>query len=230
MLSRGPSSVVAFLHTALLTLAVFTGIFLGTIPAAAAAPGPQDLADRTETWLQAELGVEPLHREVVLATDADLTACAQLQQVRGRGGCSAVAWSDRIALDAENYVGATDAARWPSAWRPDPESYQTLLHELLHRGTGADLLEEGLVDALAYDLLPAASRSVIGLVLHPRAPVYRAEVHLVRKASAAACGCSWRSRAARGLRRAWWAADDATRHAVIAAAIAPPSDPLTPSQ
>lgn len=222
--------MVAFCRTAVLVVCIFTGIFLGNIPEAAGAPGPQDLADRTEAWLQDQLGVEPLHRQVVLATNADLAGCAQLQQVRGRGGCAAIAWSDRIALDAASFLGAADAARWPSPWRPDAESYQVLLHELLHRGTAHDLLEEGLVDALAYDLLPAASRAVIGLKL-PAAPVaYGPEVHLVRKASAAACGCSWRDRGARGLRRAWWAADDATRHAVITAAIAPPIDPLAPSQ
>lgn len=189
---------------------------------AAAAPGPQDLADRTEVWLSHTLGVEPLHRTVVLATNDELAGCAQLLQVRGRGGCAAIAWSDRIALDSATYLGAMDAARWPGPWRPDAESYQTLIHELLHRGTADDLLEEGLVDALAYDLTPAASRAVIGLRLHSAPAIYGPEVHLVRKASARVCGCRWQDRGARGLRRAWWAADNATRHAVIAAALTAP--------
>lgn len=186
---------------------------------AAAAPGPQDLADRTEAWMARSLGVAPLHRPVVLASDADLADCAGLPQLRGLGGCSAIAWTDRIALDTETYLGVMDAARWPSPWLPTPQPFQTLMHELLHRGTAYDLLEEGLVDALAWDLTPAASRAIIGVTLTPRSPVYGREVHMVRKASALACGCRWRARGARGLRRAWWAADDATRHAVIAQAL-----------
>lgn len=219
MLSRGPSSHVAFLRATLLALALLVGIIQWNIPRAAAAPTPQDLADRTEAWLERELGVAPLHRPVVIATAEDLAACAQLPPVQGLTGCSAFASSERIGLDEDMFGGVMDVARWPGLWQPMAWPYQVLLHELLHRGTAYDLLEEGLVDAVAWDLTPAASRAVIGLRLHPEPPSYPDEVHLVRKASALACGCSWRARGARGLRRAWWAADDATRHAVIAEAL-----------
>lgn len=207
------------LNTTLLLLSVFTGAFIWA-NSAAAAPGPQDLADRTEVWLAHTLHVEPQRRRVVLASPTALAQCSQLQQVRGRGGCAAFATPGTIALGSEVYLGAIDAAIWPSPYTPYALPFQVLLHELLHRDGGDDLLEEGLVDALAFDLMPAASSAVIGLRMRPHAALYGPEVHLVRKASALACGCDWRERGARGLRRAWWGAPNEVRHQVVAEALA----------
>lgn len=204
-------------------LAAAAVAFLVATPAAAAPATPQDLADRTEVWLEGELGVPPLFRPIRMATAADLGTCAAVLQTRGsRMRCAAAAWRDGIALDAPIWRGVADAAQWyPGHSGRDlaTSDFQTLLHELLHRGLSNDLLEEGLVDSLAYDLMPAATTQLLGMPLPPVTVVYREPVHTVRKASAIACGCSWRSRAARGLRRAWWRADDATRHQVVAAAL-----------
>ncbi len=100
-----------------------------------------------------------------------------------------------------------------------------LIHESLHReetvgcwipSAGQLNVEEGIVDALTADLVPAWGwrfwRQRIAIV-----PRYRAEVAAIRAASARATGSSsWRERSARHWRRALWGASCDGRAAMLA--------------
>lgn len=182
-------------------------LLLAALCAGTAAASPQQqMADDLETWISEVTGAQPLDRPVTHATKRELADCPD---------CSGIAWPDRIVLDTATWVGVRDASRWPSVWAPDPYPFHVLLHELLHRSARGGPNEEALVDALAMDLAPAASRAVVGTTLRPTAPIYRDGVSWVRKQSAKACGCRWNERGARLIRRSWWAADDATRAAAL---------------
>lgn len=100
-----------------------------------------------------------------------------------------------------------------------------VVHESLHRedtsacwwpAAGAMNVEEGIVDALAADLVPAWGWHFWRerLFVFPRYPV---EVAAIRAASARATGSkTWRERGARSWRRALWAASCEGRAAMLA--------------
>lgn len=104
---------------------------------------------------------------------------------------------------------------------------EILVHEWLHRAAtrpcwiGADGFrwEEGIVEALTADLLPAWGQRFWRTPYLRASRMYRAEVAAVRAASAKATGSrTWRTPAARAYRRALWAGSCEQRSALLALA------------
>ena len=165
-------------------------------PAAAAnhQPDPKPLADQTARWLTGILGVE-VRPQAIGSIDVD----AQRPWI-------AASYEDR----GERYILAEDwlVRDWARPHRADfhPEAGRILIHELLHGVS----LDEGAVDAVAIDLLPAWSARftphiAVGAYTDDlwSASSYPSQVRSVRAASAQATGGRWRDRAARLWRRAW---------------------------
>lgn len=184
---------------------------VGAVLLAWAAPAlstPPALAERTDAWLEATLGVAIPDRPVFEITGAAAQECE----------CRAQAWDDRLEFTPSVWNGLASLDHEPVDYSADG---QALLHETLHTADGMTItnpaLEEGVVDALALDLYPAWGKAM-GVYVWPTAPNYPAEVRLVRTASARATGTPWRSRAARLWRRDLWRADQSTRTALVVAA------------
>jgi hypothetical protein len=179
--------------------------------AGSAAAAPAELAARTETWVEATLGVDIPDRPLTLA---DTAGCGGTDTALG---CDAIAWTDRIEVTPLIWIRLDNAER---DRRDRHGAGATVIHELLHgRSPGTErALEEGIAEALAHDLYPAWAKA-FG-VRYAGAPTVVAmhEVDAVRKASALATGKPWKSRDARLWRRDLWRADAATREQVYAAA------------
>lgn len=181
---------------------------------ATAAPG-DELAVETAAWIGTTVGAPPMFRALVPVEAEETDAGTIVGYVSSdRPGEAQImrqylgAWS-RAAAGAEQGPLTADAAA-------------TVLHELLHRGpvVGWDIdpyLEEGITEAVTEDLLPAWSQHFLGYTLHPWevAPSYTREVTYIRHQSARATGSSWRSRAARLWRRAFYLADRSGRLSMI---------------
>lgn len=174
---------------ALATLAL---CFAFTAPATATQPDPQPLTDHTAQWLTAVLGVH-VPTQAVGSIDRD-----------ERRPWIAASYSDRghRYILAEAWL-VDDWAR-PRRADFDPDAGRVLIHELLHGVS----LDEGAVDAVALDLLPAwmarfapgATSDLRGVHLHGGS--YPRLVQGVRRESARATRGGWRTRAARLWRRA----------------------------
>lgn len=179
-------------------------LVLLSLAAAAKATPQQGIADRLEAWITKTTGQPALNRPIQRLTGPALEEC---------NDCLGEAYPDKILLGSYVWRGLTkEAAPYkPTMDPPEPGPFHILLHELLHRTGQYGPNEEALVDAVAMDLAPAASTAVLGITLRPTIPVYGDGVSWVRRQSAKACGCKWRSYGARMLRRQWWLSGDATR-------------------
>ena len=124
-------------------------------------------------------------------------------------GC---AWSDRIFVRPRvwnDLVGGHGWGRWSAAY--------LLLHESLHRLEEEGPREEGITDALAWDL-QLGYYHALGFHAAMTDPHYTEEVQQVRETSARATGEGWRSRSARLWRRELWKATPQGRDALAKAA------------
>lgn len=178
----------------------------------------QEEADRTAAWLAATLHAEINPRAVEVTEDLhshenDGEYYADTDSIKLR---------PRIAAELAYRAGWSYRGRY---YAPGPH---LLIHELLHRRStmgcwgvqpgGVDV-EEGIVDAVTADLLPAWGRrfwqeSLFGM------PRYKADVAAIRAASARATGSStWRERAARSWRYRLWGASCEVRAAMLAEAV-----------
>lgn len=164
-----------------------------TAPATATQPDPQPLTDHTAKWLTGILGVEvPTQAVASIDPDEHRPWIAASYSDRGHRYIVAEAW-------------LVDDWAHPRSSDFHPEAGRVLLHELLHGVS----LDEGAVDAVALDLLPAWSArftprtAVPGEWIHDAwgASSYPVLVRNVRGASAAATGGKWRTREARLWRR-----------------------------
>jgi hypothetical protein len=193
-------------------------------------PVVQAHADATAAWVESRLRVPIERRTVEVRGPQDMP--------RGAGGmigdAAVPCGGGRILV--QSWV----ARRWRlnagrGGWH-DPEAAKLLVHEVLHRSDvcrvelvdGAwtvtwlrDLrTEEGVVEAVALDLMAAWGRRFLGhplRMLRYPAPPYRDYVRDVRVWSARYTGRPWRHREARLARRALLLADEATRGAMLAA-------------
>ncbi len=187
-------------------------------PYAQAAPAEsvQALAERSEAWIERTLRVEIPDRPVSEGPPAVMADCGGVAAAYGHDkGCAGLAYPDRILLDRATFRGIR-ALAGGSWWPWFSHHPYALLHEQLHHVDDREWADEGINDAVAWDLYPAWSRAMFGFRLHaPR--IARADVQVVRKASALATGGTWRTREARMIRRHWRALPRAERHAAIAA-------------
>ena len=158
---------------------------------ASAGASPQPLANQTATWLTATLGVEVRPQAIgTIQTDWRRPWIAASYPDRGERYILAEAW---LVED------------WSHPHRGDfsPDSGRVLIHELLH-GISRD---EGAVDAVALDLLPAWTARFTPRAAsevryyHLDRGSYPGLVQNVRVKSARATGGGWRTRAARLWRR-----------------------------
>ncbi len=185
---------------------------------AAGAPGVQTVSDRAGEWMSRTLGVELEPRRVIV-TDELYYPNSRAEVWPGEPGVYRI--RPEIA----------QLARGP--WLSFEDRGPTLLglhvvvHERLHRHEtvacweqrpGQIDVEEGIVDALALDLLPALAWHLYGERVRFFAQ-WGHEVAAIRALSRFGSGArTWRDRPARMWRRALWAADCAGREAMIAAA------------
>ena len=196
-------------------------VALAAAAPAAAATVPE-LASRSDTWLEQTLRVPIPDRPVVAGTTAEISAgCAP--SVGAYRPCIALAQPDRIILAPTAWRQLVRIAAAPLGARVNVNlDGLAVLHDQLHssRDRVDRPLDEGIVDALAVDLLPAWLQKVARVQGIGRpVPRYPEEVAVVREASARAAGAPWGSRAARAVRRAWWALDSDARDAAVRAAL-----------
>lgn len=174
-------------------------------------PGPsaQGEFDRTADWLATTLRAYVPRRQVTVTEDLYRASNDGEFHPNGTIRIRPLV-ADGLALRTGEAFGGTFIAG----------AVQVLIHESLHRedtegcwrpAAGELNVEEGIVDALTVDLAPAWGwrfwRQRIGVI-----PFYKPEVAAIRAASAKATGSrNWRTREARGWRRALWAASCAGR-------------------
>ena len=173
-------------------LLVTLALCLAFTAPATAQPDPQPLTDHTARWLTGILGVEvPTQAVGSIQTDERRPWIAASYEDRGHRYIVAETWL------------VDDWAR-PMRADFDPDAGRVLIHELLHGVS----LDEGAVDAVALDLLPAwmarfspkaaSDRGIYDL----HGGSYPRLVQAVQAASARATRGGWRTRAARLWRRA----------------------------
>lgn len=199
-------------------LSVLAGAFAGraaTAPAAPAEAAAQALTDETADWLAATLAAPVPHQTLhEMVPQPTMPAIAYSLPLPGGG----------------RRLGAMRSliVRWGRIDRGDPlttpSAGHVLLHELLHLHR-ARHLEEGIVDAVALDLVAPWSQRFLGTTLFLQGygstasdGAYPEGVRLVRALSAAATGGSWRTYRARMWRRALLLAADVGRRAMVAEA------------
>lgn len=182
-------------------LLVALALILILAPAATAQPAPQPIADQTADWLTGVLGVEVPRQNV-----------GTFSEGQGEGWAAAsypMAYSERRYILARPWVHR----EWTAPSVPSLLAGHLLIHELLHGLS----LDDGAVDAVALDLLPAwVSRFAPRLsridspsryALSIESALYRVEVRNVRALSMIKTGKSPRSRDAILWRRAWLVGD-----------------------
>lgn len=178
----------------------------------------EPLGQSSKVWLEQTLGSEIPDRPAVLGTDEQMRTCLGDEQTAESfdGGCQAIALDDRILVRSDYWGQLVELQRSGPQGARSPPAY-LLLHEHLHRtDTAPGAIEEGAVDALAYDLLPAWSKDVLGVALkRPAYAHYDDYVQIVRAASEQATGAHRNSRPAAQWRRQLWAADDEKRIAML---------------
>jgi hypothetical protein len=180
----------------------------------------QAIADRTRAWLEETLRASIDPRPFLITNDMD-----ELNDAEYRVG---FAEPDHVRLRpylAEYLLDRTpDLEHRGRFYSPGAAS---VVHELLHRRDtvrcwgeqpGGINVEEGIVDALTADLMPAWGwRFWRARMFSPAS--YPADTAAIRAASARATGSkTWRTRDARSWRRAIWGASCGGRAAMLAAA------------
>lgn len=193
------------MRRALLTASV---LLVALAPTAAAASAQAE-SDRIAGWMAAELRADVPARAVASSVHHQLDAVCAGNVRWAAYVCNVDPTTIRIR---PWLVGALE--------RRSCIALRYMLHEHLHavRGFGDLGLEEGVVDALAHDLYPAAARSLdcrgrVGPIVF-----YLDAAEAVWTSSVVATGSRTRlDRAAREWVRRMWAADTATRHLMLAA-------------
>ena len=169
-----------------------------------------DVAKRSQAFLERTLGVQVSDRPVVLGTHPEMETCGGQPALAAlMGGCAGLAYEDRIAVSVSVLMGLEDRETW---------ALGVIFHEQAHRSDDLPGLDEGVVQALTADLCPSLAFSLWGKRGACEYGVYPDEVRAVRVASTRATGEPWRSRAARIWRRALWLADHDARVAMFAGA------------
>ena len=179
-----------------------------------ASPNPaQRLADRTAGWIAATLGTRPYTMRVHPAEQDELLPGASAQ----------VLFATPDVIDVEHYFAEQWGQMETARGAIEPESAKLFVHELLHQDvdpTGDPYVEEGVVEAVALDLMPAWSWQVLGIRLTgwSAADIYREHVRNIRAWSTRYSGSrSFRDRGARLARRALLVADEPTRRLMLEA-------------
>ena len=178
----------------------------------------QEEADRTAAWLATTLRAEVNPRPIEVTDDLyshehDGEYYVQTDSVKLR---------PRIADELAYRAG------WHYRGRYYAAGPHLLIHELLHRGSTVACwgvqpsgvnVEEGIVDAVTADLLPAWGRRFWQAPLFG-IPRYEADVAAIRAASARATGSrSWRAWSTRSWRYRLWGASCEGREAMLAEAV-----------
>lgn len=182
------------------------------VPAPAVAQGA--MTDTVE-WLAAELRVPLQVPPLTSATPRDLASTDSIGE----------AWTEQVrvrpwVVRQLHLIGAGRPGWW---W---PSALHVATHEALHyacadcRRTEAEAwVDEGLVEAVTRDVLPAASFQLFGLRPERGFNGYPGRVAAVRALSARATGSrTWRARAARAWRKAALVGPADVRAAMIAEA------------
>jgi hypothetical protein len=189
---------------AVMCLALFA---LGATEAVGA---PDDVAQRSEAFLERTLGVQIADRPVVLGTHDEMETCGGQPALAAlMGGCAGLAYDDHIAVSAHVLSGLENREPW---------ALGVIFHEQGHRTDDLPGLDEGIVQALTADLCPSLASFLWGKRGACEYGVYPDEVRAVRVASARATGEPWRSRAARMWRRGLWLAHHDARVTMFARA------------
>jgi len=172
----------------------------------------QRLFTQTEAWSAGQLRVAPPPRVVREVGAGDLAGDeARVTYAAGDVAVTPALFGAWAALTDRNPIWSEDAIR-------------KLIHESLHLQASGDPLNEGAVDAVAFDLTSGWIRRFLGERPHPGFDhadnaTYPAGVRTIRLLSNAAAGCGgWRSYAARVWRRAYLLANDPTRVGMAATA------------
>lgn len=180
------------------------------------APSLQTRADVTADWMAATLHASVPHRTIAVYDSLPADRAGQMHDD------GAVDLTSGVAGE----IQAMPRLRAPGLIVISFGAGHVLVHELLHRPEtaacwgprpgGVDV-EEGVVDALALDLLPAWGRRFLGAPTIETS-FYPADVAAIRAASARATGSrTWRTRGARLWRRSLWAASCDGRVAMLGA-------------
>lgn len=176
----------------------------------AATPAPYSLqaqADATAAWLSATLHADVPAREVFVAGYLEDNHAGEF-------------WPDTTHIIVRGWVAHSLTT---SSWA-DASAAQVLVHESLHRadtypcwyGPDGFRVEEGIVDAVTSDLMPAWYWRFWNMSSIRPVPAYTAEVAAVRAWSARYTGSrTWRTRAARTARRVLWGASCEERAALL---------------
>jgi hypothetical protein len=131
--------------------------------------------------------------------------------------CAGLSYPDRIELipPARRGLALLDKGR-------SAAFIELLEHETLHKDYDAwNIYNEGVVEALAWDLLPAACWKFLRERCWSK-PFYPKQVTRVRTASKFATGRPWKSRAARNWRKDLWKLDPLDRPAAMNAVLPAP--------
>jgi hypothetical protein len=207
----------------------------GGVPAQAAAapwrapPAVQEAARLTAEWLRAR--DLPVRAFAVDFAPARVRPDGTFLDALSLPGLRVVVFGPLRRQVAATARALADPSR-PRELDVDGESAQLLIHEALHQVTGVArygrlspagrALEEGVVEAVARDLVPAWGREVAGIRLAPASGAYDAQVRWVRDASAAAARAPWTDPAAAAWRLELLRASPPARRAMTAWRAPPP--------
>jgi hypothetical protein len=173
--------------------------FLLSLTPAGAMPIQQEV-DQASTWLEQVLKT-PIDDRVVVSSSAEPNAYAW---VYGGNPNLYMLPSTIRSIEGRDFN--------PFFASPGP---LVLIHELLHRDDRVacwnEFHEEGVVDALAMDLVPIYVKKFWGNLLYVPTPLYYKGVKLVRTRTARATHTSWKSRASRKMRQELWKAPCSVR-------------------
>lgn len=190
----------------------------GAPPKAPAGQTVQQLADRSEAWLEATLRVPIPTRKIEAGDQLRMDTCDGWAATIGAPyGCTGMAYPETIVLNAYAHQQLANLAARP--WViPDTDAVRLLIHEQLHSDRDHTDADEYVVDALAHDLTRAWIRQVLRNRYTSAVSLGYANAVVVRKASAILAGAPWTGREARAIRRQLWAMSSADRAATIAGA------------
>lgn len=190
---------------------VFWGFLLWAVSPASGATSPgQDLADDTAEWIGQTMKVPPNYRQV-LPIDGQI----HVNGIEAVG----VVWCESPhqtsvrsdIYDSWNAMAVSGMVNYTAA--------MVVFHELAHRVFSAcdfdPYHEEGIVQAITFDLFPAWCRRFFVICEPLNLAVYEKEVAYIRHQSARAVGAGWKTRAARLWRRAFYLSERDARRAML---------------
>jgi hypothetical protein len=169
---------------------------------------PNVAAARAEASIEKITGVDVPTRPIIRGTLKQMQTCDGTNTLSN--GCAGMAYPNRIILSPEMY----DCIRAYTRYNPfdDVGCFHVLIHEILHTQThvGGDL-EEGLVDALAYDIEYRVVKAITGHWPYMLWLSYPKQVTKVRVLSARKTRSPWQLDKAYEYRMWLWAAPDSVR-------------------